>query len=93
LAAARLRADGDQAYFYHGPNRSLVTVGLFTEQDFGVEQQPAPDGGVLFIPTYGQRVRELQKKFSYNLGNGRTIIEKSGDKKLGEQPSFLVRVR
>ena len=82
-AARELRAQGEEAYYYRGPHRSMVTIGLFTEDDF-VQQ------GVQSV--YGPRIKELQARFPYNLGNGRTLIEKIQGKHVGEQPSFLVRV-
>jgi hypothetical protein len=33
-AAAQLRREGQQAFYYHGPNESLVTVGVFGPDDF-----------------------------------------------------------
>ncbi len=82
-AAQTLRQQGHQAFYYHGPHRSMVTVGLFTDDDF------ARNGAVW---TYGQKIRSLQEQFPYNLANGRTIIEKVACKSIGEQPSSLVRV-
>lgn len=82
-AVKDLRTKGEQAYFYHGPHRSLICLGLFTENDFTEE------GGTR---TYGPRIRELQSKHPYNLANGYTMIEKQQGQVLGEQPSFLVRV-
>jgi len=32
-AARKLRSEGDQAFYYHGPRRSMVTVGLFETAD------------------------------------------------------------
>ena len=34
-AVVQLRREGEQAYYYHGPNRSMVTVGIFSEDDAG----------------------------------------------------------
>lgn len=33
-AAAQLRREGEQAFYYHGPNMSLVTIGIFGPEDF-----------------------------------------------------------
>lgn len=67
----------------------MVMVGLFTESDFATKEiQP----GVM-IDSYGPRIRELQKKYPYNLGNGRTLIERLNDHSTGEQESFIVRIR
>ena len=79
----QLRQKNEQAYFYHGPNRSMVTIGLFTDADWegqGVQKR------------YGPRILELQERFPHNLGNGSTIVEKSGGKILGDQPSVLVHL-
>jgi len=73
-----------EAYYYHGQHRSMVTIGLFTDADF--EQQ-----GVQRV--YGRHIKALQEKYPFNLGNGRTIIQKVGGENAGEQSSFLVRVR
>jgi len=77
-----LRDDGAEAYFYHGPHRSLVCIGLFTDEDF-----EWIDG----VMHYGDRIRALQAQYPHNLGNGRTIIERHQGGAT-EQPSFLVRV-
>lgn len=82
-AVATLRQNGEDAYYYHGPNRSLVTIGLFTDADFVKENN---------VLVYGPRVRQLQERFKYNLGNGLTLIQKFEDHTSSEQPSFLVRV-
>jgi hypothetical protein len=82
-AATELRKQGNEAYFYHGPNRSLVTVGLFDRAD-----RDSVNG----VEGYGERARLLQQKFPYNLVNGLTIKERRNGKELGEQPSFLVEV-
>lgn len=79
----QLREKSEQAYFYHGPNRSMVTVGLFTDADWegeGVKRH------------YGPRIRELQERFPNNLGNGSTIVEKSNGQLIGDQPSVLVHL-
>lgn len=78
-----LRDKGEPAYYYHGPHRSLLCLGLFTEGDF-VEQ-----GG---LRSYGPRIRELQTRYPHNLANGYTQVEKQNGQTIGEQPSFLVRV-
>ncbi len=82
-AAQTLREEGDPAYFYHGPHRSMVTVGLFTDDDL-VQQG--------FQRVYGPNVKTLQEKYPYNLGNGRTVVERINGEIVGEQSSFLVRI-
>lgn len=59
-AAARLRREGDEAFFFHGPFRSMVTVGVF---DYGDSDKGAgkPES---------QRLLEARKRHPYNLLNG-----------------------
>ncbi len=83
-AVRALREDGHEAYYYHGPFRSIITVGLFTYDEAFV------NAGT--YDTYSPAVRELQKQFPYNLGNGVTLIQKENGKVIGEQKSSLVRV-
>lgn len=78
-----LRAKGEQAYYYHGPHRSLICIGLFTEADFD------EDNGTRI---YGPRIRDLQARHPHNFANGYTQIEKVQGQSIGEQPSFLVRI-
>ncbi|BAM02666.1 hypothetical protein PSMK_05070 [Phycisphaera mikurensis NBRC 102666] len=82
--ANRLRRDEKvEAFYYHGPNRSLVTVGLFARSEFVQEGQQ--EG-------YPLAARELQKRFPHNLGNGHTLVERSASgEALGEQTSKLVK--
>lgn len=90
-AARTLRADGDEAYFYHGPIRSIVTVGLFSrEQAFIVVDNPMAPGST--IEKWSPPVRELADKYPYNLGNGLTLIQSVGGHSIGEQKSSLIRV-
>jgi hypothetical protein len=58
-AVVQLRREGEQAYYYHGPTRSMVTVGLFGKEDFDAASR-------LESPA----LKALRKKFPYNLQNG-----------------------
>lgn len=82
-AVNALRKEGHEAYFYHGPNRSMVTIGLFDAND--VSRDGDQDG-------YPPRARELQKLFPYNLVNGRTLLQSVSGQDAKPQPSFLVEV-
>ncbi len=79
-AAAELRAQGEQAYYYHGPSMSMVTVGALRYDD--LESNP----GIL---------RALRERFPHNLLNGAGIREKIRTE-VGEdwrlQPSQLVGI-
>ena len=84
-AAIELRRGGELAFYYHGPERSTVTVGLFTQKDLN-------DG------TGGESddLREARQKHPSALVNGMGLRQSEivpGTKKKGElQKSFLVTV-
>lgn len=79
-----LREDGHEAYYYHGPFRSIIAIGVFSYD------QAFVNAGT--YDTYAPQIRELQKKFPYNLGNGVTLIQKQAGRNIGEQKSSLIRV-
>ncbi len=86
--AEKVRRDGKKAYYYHGPNRSMVTVGLFTDEDFELVDGP----GGMQVMSYGHAIRQLQESYPHNLLNGRTIVERRPNQPEQVQSSFLVRV-
>lgn len=79
-ATLELRRQGEMAFYYHGPTKSMVTLGLFGDRDYN--------------PATGRQsaeLTELQSRYPHNLLNGRTIVERrmGGDR---TQPSALVAV-
>ncbi len=79
-----LREEGHDAYYYHGPHRSIIAIGVFSYEQAFVSAGTHD--------TYAPRIHELQKLFPYNLGNGLTIIQKEAGRNIGEQKSSLIRV-
>lgn len=82
--ADQLRAESEhKIYYYHGPNQSIVTTGLFTRGDF-----VAVEG----VDAYGPTIRERQEVFPHVLKNGKTMrnSEVQTDDQL--EPSIIVRV-
>jgi hypothetical protein len=65
-AVRQLRAQGEEAFYYHGPNMSMITVGVLSETDHDGSTQP---------PIESARLRELRRKFPNNLLNGTGIRE------------------
>lgn len=65
-AARRLRAEGETAFYFHGPNMSMVTIGIFSEEDHDGSTQP---------PIESIRLRQTRQKHPYNLLNGEGIRE------------------
>ncbi len=81
-AASQLRADGEPAFYYHGPSRSMVTLGAFTAAEAGL------DTG---LP--GPILAEFQRRHPYNLFNGRQLLQRMpGQSRQVPQPSFLVEI-
>lgn len=66
LAVQQLRGDGEQAFYYHGPNTSSVTIGVFSEDDYDATTMPAVETPAL---------RALRKRFPNNLLNGEGLME------------------
>lgn len=100
-AAAALRRAGEPAYYFHGPTRSMVTVGAFTEKEARAFMDRA--GG----QTTGEGSTELWELFRrhpQNLLNGNlSLVEKplgsAGESAKGKkgdgvkaQSSFLVEI-
>lgn len=90
-AVAKLRREGEPAFYYHGPNRSMVTIGLFGEDDFDAERSMDKNPSLT----------ALRQRFPYNLQNGLGIKQKfritdpdSGRQVVKEklQPSNLVGI-
>lgn len=82
-AAVELRREGELAFYYHGPRRSMVTLGLFGDADYDV-QRPERESPHLTL---------LRRKYPYNLVNGATyLVRVRGQSKATEQPSFVVSV-
>lgn len=80
-AAAKLRKDGEQAFYYHGDTMSLVTIGLFGDADLPTKDRPA-----------SARLRDLQTRFPDNLLNGAGVrIRRPGEAGEGRlAPSVVV---
>jgi len=79
-----LREDGHEAYYYHGPYRSIIAIGVFDYNQAFVRAGT--------VDTYAPQIRELQKTFPYNLSNGVTLKQKINGQDIGEQKSSLIRV-
>jgi len=84
-AVSQLRALNELAFYYHGVNRSMVCIGVFSEGAVD------PATGL-----YSAAVADLQQRYPYNSYNGRTIEEhiRGRDGKIHNvrQRSFLVVV-
>lgn len=95
-AVIELRRDGDEAFYYHGPTRSTVTVGVFTQRDHDPTYRVRPNDPPRLRES--ARLIDTKQRFPNNLLNGRGIRERlpgrSGtrDSDFRLQPSTLVRI-
>lgn len=89
-AAADLRREGEEAYYYHGPRKSMVTIGAFNEKEYDPSpQQKNP----LALPNQAPRLLKLREKYPYNLENGRAIKRMNPGASEGRiDPSFVVMI-
>jgi len=82
-AAVRLRQEGEQAFYYHGPRMSMVTIGIFDEADYD-PQTPMLQSA---------RLRDARERHPHNLYNGAGIKEKKPGERDGRlQATSLVAV-
>lgn len=91
-AVQTLRADDVEAFYYHGPNFSQITVGVFAETEVRlVAANPENTESSPLEMYYSPRVQTARDQFPHNLANGRTLTENvDGRKRL--QPSFIVKI-
>ncbi len=86
-AVASLRAEGEQAFYFHGATSSTVTVGVFAERDHDASVTP---------PIESRRLREARERHPNNLVNGagfrETLRTDSGQAFRRLQRSQLVQI-
>jgi len=80
-AAVAYRRDGEEAFYYHGPNRSMVTIGVFGPDDYD------PNGGVM-----DQELADLRDRHPHHLYNGQGVRERLAGGEARMQPTRLVRI-
>ncbi|GIW73735.1 MAG: hypothetical protein KatS3mg103_0257 [Phycisphaerales bacterium] len=81
-AVAVLRSEGEAAFYFHGPNFSSVTVGLFRQDEID------PRTGHM-----SEAYSRLKEKFPYNLFNGaQRLVKLPGSAEPQPQRSVLVRI-
>ena len=80
-AVVELRRQGESAFYYHGPRRSSVTVGVFGDKDYNV-LNPRQQSPVLAA---------LRLKYPINVTNGAELKRKrTGQLQAVADPSFVV---
>lgn len=83
-AVKKLRADGDEAYYYHGPNMSIITIGVFGPTDYDERRPNVGDS---------PRLKSCREKFPNSLLNGMGVrLRSSGQAEGTLQRSQLVTI-
>lgn len=83
-AVREMRARGENAFYYHAPRRSTVTVGVFGPQDYDPLNMPGFRSPAL---------SKAQADYPHNLLNGQAIRERiPGTQEFRLQSSSLVRI-
>ena len=76
----KLRSRGKEAYYYHGPGKSKVTVGAFPESSF----LQVVHGTVATLEIKDERITKIIDGFKYLLVNGKTETGSQFDVKSGK---------
>ena len=80
-----LRDKGEEAYYYHGPNRSMVLLNAWTYAEaFTLQGQ---------VDRYSNAVRLMQETYPHNVPNGRPFGPDDDPEYVKSQRSFLVPIR
>ncbi len=91
-AVKTFRDDGFDAYYYHRPQRSYITIGLWDEHQAFTEEIDTSSGETTFLQVYSPQVLAMQERFPNLLGNGVTIELSMENESLGRSESFLFQV-
>ena len=85
VAVDVLRDQGKKAFYYHGPNRSMVLLNAWSRNEaFTLQGQ---------VDRYSNAVRAVQENYPYNVPNGRSFTEDDDPAFVASQKSFLVPIR
>lgn len=80
-----LRDQGEKAFYYHGPHRSMVLINAWNrDQAFTLNGQ---------VDRYSNTVKLAQEKYPYNVPNGRAFTDDDDPEYVASQKSFLVPIR
>lgn len=62
-AVVSLRREGEQAFYYHGPNRSSVTIGVFGQSDHSLDERGQPIQSLA--------LQQVRQRHPHKMHNGR----------------------
>jgi hypothetical protein len=88
-AAAKLRQEGELAFFFHGPRYSSVTIGVWSDSDFA-KRRNASTGEPARLEN--PDLTSARLRFPHNLYNGAGVRVKTKDNKEEVQASVIVKI-
>lgn len=91
---AQLNKEGEPAYYYHGPNQSMITIGLHTHDTAfdRVRVQMEPDKPAVWQDNYSATIRQLQERFPRNIYNEQFDEPENADNPAARGSSMIVRI-
>lgn len=82
-AVKEMREDGIEAYYHHGPRRSMILLNAYTYNEAFTRQGT--------VDRYSNTIRTLQESYPHNVPNGESFSRSAVE--AGEVlPSFLIQV-
>jgi len=96
-AAVTLRREGEEAYYYHGPRMSVVTIGMFTDKEYRTQNTRSANDPrstvVLTRPVESLEIKQLRERQPYNLVNGQAMKTRTkGSSTAQMQRSIMVEI-
>lgn len=82
----QMRANDEEAYYYHGPYRSLILINTWTRDQAFTSVTGQMD-------RYSNEVRAVQRKYPHNVPNGRLFTAADDADFVRTQASFIVPIR
>lgn len=81
-----LREQDEEAYYYHGPNRSMILINTWTYGEAFMQVIGRPD-------RYSNVVRSVQEQYPHNIPNGQPFTDEDDPSYIATQHSFIVPIR
>lgn len=96
-AAISLRREGEEAYYFHGPRMSLVTIGMFNDAEYRTQNKRSmnnPESTVMLTkPVEVIEIKQIRERHPYNLVNGQAMKTRmKGDNESRIQTSIMVEI-
>jgi len=96
-AAVALRREGEEAFYFHGPRMSVVSIGMFNDTEYRTQNKRSlnnPESTVMLTrPVESMEIKQLRMRQPYNLVNGAAMKTRTrGDDDAQIQRSMMVEI-